>query len=328
MSNKPKGFYKTTPDSFVVQEVVRSNPPRAVEFSNQSVIRGWEGGPYTVFSFSKRRWSAEEAMREIGRQLDVRFADISAHGLKDKQAKTSQHIAVKGNFRPDFYHPDMNLVQLYGQDKPLIVGDIEGNRFDITVLSNADELDLSAALAMPNIFGTQRLGRYEGSEQVGRLFLEGKPEEAIDLMLTIPPAAENFLRIQELAGSWERVLAHPEFQFSFKFEIQKWQSYLWNKLEQELRERLGPGLPDLLPLWSPDKKVREMYKHLWNPDQLNPRVLNFITYKERPTTLRPKDFRAEKKLGSWNFKFDLPSGAYATVVLAQLFHLEERHINT
>ncbi len=325
-SQLPVGYLKTTPESFVVQELIKSNPPRPVEYYDHSFVRGWEGDPYTIFGLSKRGWSAEDAMREVAHQLGVSFARISAHGLKDKQACTSQHIGVQGNFRPDFSHPNISLVQLYGQKHALWRGDIAGNRFTIFILSTADKLDLDAVKAIPNFYGPQRFGKQPGSEQVGRLFLEGKLEEAIDLILNIPPAAEKFLRVQELAGSWERALAHPDFEFSLKFEIQKWQSYLWNKLLQEKIEELGSGIPDTLPLWNPSKKISEMYKHLWNPSERNQNALSFISEKGRPTMLRPKDFQAEHKTTGWNFKFDLPPGAYATVVLSQLFELKERHI--
>ncbi len=329
-NNLPRGFYKTTPESFVVQEVIKSIPPRPpwpVEFSKQSIVLGWKGDPYTIFTLSKSGWSAEKAMREVARQLDVSFADISAHGLKDKQACTSQHIGVRGNFCPYFSHQDMSLVQLHGQNSPLFIGDIEGNRFDITILSQAESIDETAIVAVPNLFGPQRLGKHEGSEQVGRLFLEGRPEEAIEQILTIPPAADKFLEVQELTGgSWEEVLSHPEYQFSFKFEIQKWQSYLWNKFVQEQMEKLGSNTPNMLPLWNPSKRIFEMYKHLWNPSQLNQKVLKFINEKDRPTMLRPKYFRAKRTIGGWNFKFDLPPGAYATVVLEKLFRLEERRV--
>jgi len=325
----PEGVLKATPESFIVQEIIKSNPPRAVSFYDESIIRGWDGeSPVTVFGLSKRGWSAEDAMKEVARQLGVSFSDISAHGLKDKYARTSQHIGVWGNFRPTFSHPDISLVQLYGQQFPLRRGDIVGNRFDIFILSTADQLDLAPGNKwkepVPNLFGIQRLGQ-EGSEQVGRFFLEGEPDKAVELLLTTP-GAETFLRAEQLAGgSWAEALAHHSFQFSFKFEIQKWQSYLWNKLLQEKKKSVN-NLPDRLPMWNPSKTVSEMYKHLWNPPRLNPEVLKFITEQYRPTMLWPNDFYAKRKTTGWNFKFDLPPGAYATTVLAQLFKLKERHI--
>ena len=325
-NNLPKGVLKMTPGDFVVQEIVRSEPPRAVSFCDESIILGWDGhSAVTVFSLSKCRWSTEDAVNEVARQLGVSFRDISYHGLKDKHADTTQLIGVAGKFRPSFSHRDIRLVQLYGQNHPLRRGGHWGNRFNILIRSHATKLDLAAAEATPNLFGPQRLGR-EGTEQVGRLLLEGKNEEAVQLMLSNPAGESTLRRAKELSGgSWGDALSHPSFDFSFRFEIQKWQSYLWNKLLQEQMEELGENLPDRLPMWNLSAGVSDMYRHLWDPvrSQLDPRAVNALVYQERSTMIRPIDFRAVREETGWRFTFDLLPGAYATVVLSRLFDLEE-----
>jgi tRNA(Glu) U13 pseudouridine synthase TruD len=335
----PEGSLKETPDSFIVQEIVNSNQPYAVEFCDYSLIHGWDGNfSHTIFSLSKRGCSAEEAMDEVAHQLGVHFDDISVHGLKDKHAKTSQHIGVRGDFRPDFSHPDMNLVQLYGQNYPLAQGDIVGNRFKIFIVSTADKINEEAVKVVPNFFGKQRLGR-EGSEQVGRFFLEGKTGEALEILFQNREAVRKLKRAKKKAGggSWEEALSHPSYAFSRKFEVQKWQSYLWNKLRQEKQDQLGEGIPFNLPMWNhKHKDIFEMYKHLWDPSLLDYKLLDLPIFQRlfgrrryRPTTVSPVDFKAERKtLGwdvtlGWECKFDLPPGSYGTVVLDQVFDLKE-----
>lgn len=323
----PDGVLKVTPETFIVQELTKSNPPRAVEFYEQSLIRGWEGDNFTIFGMSKRRQSNEEALKEVGRQLDVSVRDLSVHGRKDKHACTSQHIGVRGDFLPDFSHPDISLVQLYGQYHKLMHDGHWGNRFQIFIFSAADKLDLSAAMAVPNLYGPQRVGWVPGQEQVGRLFLEGNPEAAIKLLFSFNRESKRkFLRAKQLAGgSWEEALSHPEFEETLTFEIQRWQSYLWNQLLKEKKEKLGAGLPDLLPLWNQSREVSQMYKHLWDPSQLNQRALDFTVRHNRPTIFRPVGFHAEYDADAigWNFNFDLRGGVYATELLLQLFNLEE-----
>lgn len=331
MSNRqlPLGVLKATPETFIVQELTKSNPPRAVEFYEQSLIRGWEGDNVTVFGMSKRRQSNEEALKEVAHQLGISVDDISTHGRKDKHACTSQHIGVRGDFHPAFSHPNISLVQLYGQDRPLTHSGHWGNRFKIFIFSAADKLDFSAAMAVPNLFGPQRVGWVPGQEQVGRLFLEGNPEAALKLLFSFNREAKRkFLQAKRLAGgSWEEALSHPEFEETLTFEIQKWQSYLWNQLLKEKKEKLGAGLPDLLPLWNQNREVSQMYKHLWDPSrsQLNQMALNFVVKHDRPTMFRPTGFHAEYDADAigWNFKFDLRGGVYATELLLQLFNLEE-----
>lgn len=332
MSNRqlPQGVLKAIPETFIVQELVRSssNSPRAVEHYKESIICGWEGHNHTIFGMSKIGWSNEDALREVGRQLQVSYWDISAHGRKDKYAVTSQHIGIRGNFFPNFRHPKISLVQLYGQDRPLTHSGHMGNRFNISIISEAEKIDLSAAMVVPNLYGRQRVG-IEGQEQVGRFFLEGKPQEAIKLLFaTNRKAKYKFLKAKRLAGgSLEGALSHPEFEETLQFEIQKWQSYLWNKLLLEKRAKFGNKLPDVLPMWNPSREVSQMYKNLWDPSWVEPYALNFIVKSDRRSLFEPTGFEARFDSPiSWNFKFDLPRGSFATVLLSQLFDLvEEEH---
>lgn len=327
-TNLPVGILKLTPEDFVVQEVI-GNPPEAVPFSSKTIIHGWDGkSAVTVFEMSKYGMETQEALKEVARQLGVSFHyDISTHGTKDKRAHTSQRIGVRGEFRPNFSHQRINLVQLSGRDSDLERHEHVGNRFNIFVQSDALALDLAKVAVVPNFFGKQRLGQL-GSEHIGRLFLEGEPEQAIDLLLTTP-AVKVFREVErKTGGSWEDVLVHPDFQFTFTIEIHKWQSYLWNKLFQEKMDELGESLPAQLPYWSLSPDVYPMYRHLWHPPQLNERVLRMINTSQRPTLLRPGNFQAKREELGWRFVFDLPRGSYATVVLDQLFKLDEKRYAT
>ncbi len=101
--------------------------------------------------------------------------------------------------------------------------------------------------------------------------------------------------------------------------------YLPEALIQEKVKELGEGVPAKLPMWNSNEQVRKMYHHLWDPPELNPRVMRLIAISERPSVLKPENFQAKREAAGWRFTFDLPSGAYATVVLSQLFKLEEKH---
>lgn len=328
----PLGVLKATPEDFIVQELV-GNPPEAVPFSDETRIQGWDGkSALTVFQMSKRNAEHLAAFKEVARQLGVPFNFVSSHGMKDKGACTTQLVGVRGKFQPGFSHQDICLVQLTPQESKSVAldklgklrrGGMGGNRFNILIRTTVTELDLAPAMSTPNVFGPQRLKR-PGSEQVGRLFLEGKYQEAIKLLLTTP-GRDEFLKVKKLAGgSDESALAHPDFQHSFEFEIHKWQSFLWNKLLQEKVKELGAGVPAKLPLWNSNQQVAELYRHLWDPPYLNPRVLRMVALSERPSTLKPTNFQAKREAEGWRFTFDLPSGAYATVILSQLFKLEEK----
>jgi tRNA(Glu) U13 pseudouridine synthase TruD len=320
-TNLPIGKLKTTPDDFVVQELI-GNPPVAVPFSDKTIIQGWNGrSAVTVFEMSKRDWETQTAVREVARQFGVTDGDISQHGIKDKRACTTSRIGVQGEFRPNFSHQDINLVQLYGQNARLRTGGNWGNRFNILVRSSATALDLAPAQAFPNLYGEQRTGK-KGTEQVGRLLLEGKYQQAIELLHY--SSKKMLFRAQKLAGgTLEGALFHPTFYKCFSYEIQKWRSYLWNELLAEKVDELGEDRLSLtFPMWDTSDRVYEMYQHLYDPSYLDPEVMRMIGNTERASIVRPVNLQAKREELGWRFTFDLPAGSFATVFLARLFDLK------
>lgn len=313
----PRGILKSSPDTFVVQELV-GYPARAVELLDKTVIRGWDGSPFTVFTMTKEGWTTSDACREVARQLGVRPADVSCHGRKDKHALTSQLIGVKGAFQPAFSHPQIFLKQLGGRTAPLAINGHGGNRFNILIKSDATTLNLAAASRIPNFFGKQRLGT-PGSEESGRLILEGDFAAAAKVMHE-HPEGRLLERIREKTGSWKEACLHPDFSHELRFDVQKWQSYLWNGL---LRQLLYNSCPERLPAWSPDPETRERYRHLWDPQHLDRGMTSLLPEFTRPTGIEPRNLRAERKPNGWNLTFDLPNGAFATEVLRHLFDLRE-----
>jgi tRNA(Glu) U13 pseudouridine synthase TruD len=103
--------------------------------------------------------------------------------------------------------------------------------------------------------------------------------------------------------------------------VLRWQSFLWNTI---VHEKFGKELPERFPMWTP--ATREIYTHLWNPGELNPVAMARLHDFSRRTFVEPKDLFARRNLLGWQLQFDLPPGAYATVVLSSIFDLEEKHI--
>lgn len=316
----PRGRIKERPEDFIVQELVwdeDDQAPRAISFSDRSVMEDWDGSSFTVFTLSKVNWTTEAAIEVVAGQLNISPDRISFHGRKDRRAHTSQLICVKGEFRPTFAHSQIRLAYLYGQEFPLERGRNFGNRFDIFVASDATEITLPPAEIL-NLFGPQRFG-LPGSEQIGRLLLEGDNAGAVEVILSGHPDSANQLsRIKKYAGTWEAALLHRDFRRPYEFEVEKWKSKLWNDLLTQM-VKSGERLPERLQMWNKSEWVAKMYRHLWNPTKLSDTALAVRTAKERATIIRPIDLVATQEPGGWRFKFDLLSGAYATTVLAQVF---------
>lgn len=319
-AKRPRGVLKATPDCFVVQELVGRNAT-PVPLHEKSELHGWNGNdPFTVFHLTKKGYTTPDAVKEVARQLHVRIGDISFHGMKDRHAHTSQCIAVKGKFTPQFTHANIVLRQRGGSNRPLNPGSNVGNRFTISILSDAKSVNGDAMQNVRNIFGSQRFGNPLGHE-VGRCLLEGDMAGAMHVLQT-DRLRVQVERMKIQTGSWEEVLFHPGLKFEVGMRILQWQSFLWNRLITEFND----PLPTSLPMWQPHTEVSAQYQHLWYPENLEQRAVNHLHRFNRPTLVQPKNVRIMQRVIGWEIGFDLPSGSYATVVLSQVFDLDEQHL--
>ena len=309
------GLLKSNPASFIVQELVGSKEI-PVPLHTKSCVRGRVNqNTHTIFHLVKKGVTTYDAIREVAKQFDVSLSSVSRYGLKDRHAHTSQCIAVRGMFRPRFYHPNIVLCQQEGSLRPLRPGGNAGNRFRINVVSDVSHIDNEALVCVRNFFGKQRFGTINGPE-IGKLLLEGNSDAASTLVSDYR-FGSKLRRLHDQLGSWSEAFFHPEVSFDCDMFILQWQSLLWNTLLAELE---GP-LPDRLPMWRIEE--RERYRHLWDPGPLEQKAAALMNRFDRSTLVRPKNILVEQGYKSWDIGFDLPSGSYATVVLGEVFELFE-----
>lgn len=322
----PEGVFKMTPENFVVQEIMYDAGGNTFPLAlyTKSLVNGFDPNlPFTVLCMTKVGWGTQDAVEEVARGLGVPVNRVRSRSLKDKRAWTSQPISVAGPFRTDYEHETIHLVQMYEQGDHLRRGrDYHGNHFTINVLCGEPDLDFSAVKVIRNLWGRQRLGK-PGSEKIGLALLEGRFDDAIQMLLDNRDGEKALNKARGVSGgSWMDALFHKAFAYNFGFEVEKWQSHLWNLLFQEL-DAAG-DLPKRLAMWQPTDEVANMYRHLWNPSgNLHPKALDVLGKQRRPTTVSPENLQAKYKDGVWRFQFDLPPSVYATVVLDQLFQLKE-----
>lgn len=319
----PRGIVKRTTTDFVVQEIDPSG--ELVPLLDETAIRRWDGtSPITLFEMTKEGLDTEAARRIIARQLRTSFDCVESTGLKDKRALTSQRIRVEGNYNPFFRHRNIFLRTIGGAERQ---AKHRGNHFSILVVTDAERITLGNAVQIPNYFGPQRMGA-EGSWGIGRYLFEGRNGEAVNAVMASP--SRRNLELAAWAGkcSLQEALFHPRFGFSLKFELGKWQSYLWNGLLAEMIRKYGlDGIPRVLPMWSSRPDVVELYRPFWCPPKLGATTWTKNIAKSflRPTVIRPENLVATRKPEGWELTFDLPPGVYATVLLSQIFDWEEVH---
>lgn len=164
---------KQRPEDFVVREAWRfDEDPR---------------GPYRIYLMDKQKVSTFEAMDRICKRFRVPPAAVSFCGLKDKQGRTEQLIAVRGR-DVDLQEPDLRLKPLGRAAEPLSAKNLTANRFAVTVRDLGDEdlarLASSVAevqrLGLVNYFDSQRFGAVKhGQGFIAKDLVKGQLEHAL-----------------------------------------------------------------------------------------------------------------------------------------------------
>lgn len=293
-------------------------------------------GSFTYFSVQKRNYATFDAVRMIAGRLGVPMKKIGFAGSKDKRAVTFQYMSVPGDCRSRLEKidiPDIRIDVKGMSDKPISLGDHEGNRFSITV-RNLDDRDIEKLrskagsrkrLAFINLFGRQRLST--NNIETGRCILQRDFKKACEFI--------NDPKIQE------HLAEHPnDFINAIKlqprrlvsFYIHAYQSYIWNRCAVKVDE-------DEIPIVGyatefRNKEIKRIVTDIFERDSITQRDFimrefeNMFTEGEtRKRTVFAEDlsidgisedefFDSRKKAV---LSFSLPKGSYATVFIDSLF---------
>src|SRR5512147_1912166 len=122
-------------------------------------------GAHFVYLMDKQKLSTFEAVDRICTRFKIPRAAVSFCGLKDKQGRTTQLIAIERR-QVELQDPDLRLKPLGRTARPLSAENTTSNRFAVTVrdLSPDDLARLSTSLAevrrlgVVNYFDSQRFG--------------------------------------------------------------------------------------------------------------------------------------------------------------------------
>ncbi len=256
---------KQLPEDFSVTESWRFDPdPR---------------GEWFVYLMDKQKLSTFEAVERLRGASGVAAADVSYCGLKDKQGRTTQLIAVRG-VQVEMQEPDLRLKPLGRTATPLSAANTTSNRFAVTVrdLSEEDVARLAASVAevrrigVVDYFDSQRFGSLKhGQGFLVKDLMRGEHELALKNFLARPSELDRTTDAKvkqfwkENWGHWELrnphagaerydlvvrwLRKHPEdFLGAFLRTEPRWralqvfayQSWLWNEgVKQYLRDVVG-----------------------------------------------------------------------------------------
>lgn len=212
------GKLRTRPDDFVVDELI--DPPPAQE-----------GGKVTVARVRLTNWENNYFIREASRRLAISRLAVGFAGTKDKRAVTTQLFSFKASPQRVLERlggiGGIELLEVYASDKPIRLGDHNGNAFRITIrciekdpgttreVVEACLGQLETLGGFPNYYGVQRFGVVRPvSHRVGKLILRGQLKEAILEYVANPFEGEEedaYLARQTLAESGDYKQAFQDY---------------------------------------------------------------------------------------------------------------------
>jgi len=244
-------------------------------------------GTHTYFLIEKRGLSTMQAAHDIAQALGVHRRHIGYAGLKDSRAVTRQWMSVE-HVEPERLRrlgiPRIRVLEVTRHTNKLRQGHLAANRFVIRArecdTSRADELRQAMEQlhrrGVPNYFGPQRFGGRGDAWEVGRAIIQGRIEEAIDILLGRPDErdAGGILEARRLyeAGRYAEAVKHwpPAFRderralqalasskgnrrrgflaidrYLHQFYVSAYQSYLFNRI---VADRVTRGALDRLVL--------------------------------------------------------------------------------
>jgi len=183
------GRLRSEPEDFVVEEI-GDHPDK-------------KNGPYTICRLTKNNWDQQRAIKEIAGRLGISHQRIGFAGTKDKRAVTTQYITIyKGDPGKisSLNIPDMTLEPVGQTDQQISLGDLQENRFTIT-LREYSEIEPIHAIResvttfqddIPNYYGYQRFGvQRPVTHLTGLEILKGNYEEAVRTFICTPSSGES-----------------------------------------------------------------------------------------------------------------------------------------
>ena len=194
-----------------------------------------ENGNFTIAEVSCRNWETHTLVKEIAHRLHLSQRRISFAGTKDKRAWTTQLMSFD-HVSPEHLSclriKDVSFENIYQSDIPVRLGDLLGNRFQITIRNIPNRVQkshISSLLSVfqtwggfPNFYGVQRFGIIRPiTHLVGKYIVQGDFEKAVLTYVAHPLKGEKdetyHLR-EDLESTRDYTKAFHSYPDSLNFE--------------------------------------------------------------------------------------------------------------
>ncbi len=226
-----------------------------------------ESGRYRVYLMDKQKLSTFDAADRIRDMFGLKPGAISYCGLKDKQGRTEQLIAVEGA-DVDVQDPDLRLKYLGRTNKPLTAANITSNRFAVTVRALSPEslgpLNVAAAevnrLGVINYFDSQRFGSLKhGQGFIAKDLIRGDFEAALRNYFAKPSELDR-TEDAKVKAFWRDNWGHWDARVPYEG------SRKYHRILRSLREKPGDYVRAFLQIDSAHRAMLlfTYQSYLWN----------------------------------------------------------------
>ncbi len=323
---------KSKPEDFVVEEQIRLEQDKE--------------GQYAYYWLRKRSYTTQRAVDRIAGFLKKKVRDVGFAGNKDKQAVTKQAVSIKDPDRrvgkktfESFNSEIVSLEHIGRGNKPISLGDLDGNRFEI-FLRECDK-EPRAVKQLINYFDEQRFS--ETNVEVGRAIVKRKLKKACSLIRFDDVHKHLDQNPNDHVGAMKKIPLKIRM-----LHVHSYQSWLWNETASQYLQCKYDVVKvpySLGELSFPKGEVTEMSIPIigFGTEQAGQQVMNIINKLMKNESITKRDFvirsmpelSAEggeremavpvsdlsiEKKGEKEFlvRFFLPKGCYATMLIRQM----------
>lgn len=316
-------------DRTLLHKELKHNPLLVSEYKDKKfkVFKSTEKG---IFSFiiCKINEDTVEACMRISKELGVPSGNVRFAGNKDRKAVVYQRISVDGVYYDSIRH----FSRVRREREHLKLGCFKYNKFVITlrpiegplekdvysldeILENFDENKISI---MPNFFGTQRFGRNFDNHTIGKLMVEKKFKEAVDLIMCTKENDGDYVK-EAKKSFWNK-----EYSKSYMLFPRNCIS------ERSICKNIEKGYKHAV--YSIKRAIRTLYLHAYQSYKFNIELSKLLNTKytgdeyivlenssiKRKAFFKPKSFDIKKKNNAYIFTFILEPSTYATILLREI----------
>lgn len=321
-----RGTLKAQPDDFIVEEELGFAPSGS--------------GQHLLLRVRKRAANTRWIASALAKLAGCRPADVGYAGMKDRHAVATQWFSVPrlaGSSRDWAAHrdTDFDVLEAHPHSRKLPRGALAGNRFIIRVRDTQVAEDALAARlgeirdrGVPNYFGPQRFGRGGSNlERIQAGLQQLHPQERGFVLSAARSLVFNaVLAARVLDGTWERLQAGDVANLDGRgsvFPVAVADASLVERCARLEIHPTGPLWGRGLPASQAGVQERELSVQEELPHACRLVEEARLEQERRSLRLRVGELQWRRDEHGWLFQFRLGRGGFATVVLREIFDLDE-----